>query len=135
VIDTGKKLLEFAGANRPLYVVRRNKRPGKGKGTELIHLRADRMPIGIYDEEPIHFSNHELPLQAGDTIYLFSDGFVDQLGGKSRKTFRSIRFRELLSGIQEHSMDEQKRILEKSLDSWRGEVEQIDDILVIGIRI
>ncbi|MEN8228047.1 MAG: SpoIIE family protein phosphatase [Bacteroidota bacterium] len=126
IIDTRKKVLEFAGAKRPLYIIRKN---------ELMHIRADRMPIGIYDQEPVPFTNHKIQLERGDSIYLFSDGYVDQLGGPSRKTFRSKHFRQLLLDIQDHPMEEQKDILVENLESWSGDVEQIDDILVIGIKI
>ena len=135
VIDTRKKILEYAGANRPLYIVRRNTKKASGKGYQMMHIHADRMPIGIYEQKSISFTNHEIPLEIGDSIYLFSDGYVDQLGGPSRKTFRSKYFRELLLEVQDQSMEEQKQALQDRLDSWRGEVEQIDDILVIGIKI
>lgn len=125
VIDTRNRVLEYAGANRPLYIIRRN---------EFLHFRGDKMPIGIYNQEPIPFNNHEIPLELGDSIYLFSDGYVDQLGGPQRKTFRANQFRKLLMASQDHSMEGQKQILEEKLDAWRGEVEQIDDILVIGIK-
>ncbi len=126
VIDTRHRVLEYAGANRPLYIIRRN---------EFLHIRGDKMPIGIYDQEPTPFNNHEISLELGDSIYLFSDGYVDQLGGPLRKTFRANQFRKLLLANQDHSMEGQKQILEEKLDSWRGEVEQIDDILVIGIKV
>jgi len=126
VIDLEKNVLEFAGANRPLYLVR------KGK---VRIVRPDRMPIGIYGQETTPFTKQKLNLQKGDCIYLFSDGYVDQLGGPNRKTFRVKRFRELLLGIQDQSMEAQKKILLKKLKEWQGDVEQIDDILVIGIRI
>ncbi len=151
VIDTRKKTLQFAGANRPLYMVRRKEKSSDGNGKKkyrsgdeifeessshrLLQIRADKMPIGIYDQEPIPFKNHEIKLEAGDSIYLFSDGYVDQLGGPSRKTFRSKHFRKLLLEIQEHPMETQKGILVEQLESWRNKVEQIDDILVIGIKI
>jgi serine phosphatase RsbU (regulator of sigma subunit) len=126
VIDTRKRSLEYAGANRPLYLIRNNK---------LQHYRGDRMPIGIYEQELLPFTNHEIDLELGDSLYLFSDGYVDQLGGPSRKTFRSRYFRQVLLDIQEHPMEEQKRILVDKLNDWKGEVEQIDDILVMGIRV
>ncbi|MCK4750927.1 MAG: SpoIIE family protein phosphatase [Bacteroidales bacterium] len=137
VIDTRKKTVEYAGANRPLYIIRKNgDDPSPGSDTHrLIQYHADRMPIGIYDQETIPFTNHEIDLKRGDSLYLFSDGYVDQLGGPSRKTFRSRYFRKLLLEIQDHSMEEQKRILGEKLEAWRGEVEQIDDILVMGIKI
>jgi len=93
------------------------------------------MPIGIYEQEPLPFTNRETSLMNGDTIYLFSDGYVDQLGGGSRKTFRSRRFRQLLLEIQDEPMEKQKMILDEKLDEWRGKIEQIDDILVIGIKL
>jgi len=151
VIDTKKMILEYAGANRPMYMIRRKKKDAKAavkkkrisghkifvenSSHELLHIRADRMPIGIYDQDPIPFTNHEFPLERGDSIYLFSDGYVDQLGGPSRKTFRSRHFRNLLLDIQEQPMEKQMQVLEEKLESWSGDVEQIDDILVMGIKI
>ena len=151
VIDTRNKILEYAGANRSVYLVRRKqgketRRTGKKQhpviryreetsSHQLIQITGDRMPIGIYEQEPLPFNDSQTSLKAGDTLYLFSDGYVDQLGGGSRKTFRSRRFRELLLEIQEESMEKQKSILVEKLNEWRGEVEQIDDILVIGLKI
>jgi len=126
VIDLKKKTLEYSGANRPLYLVRDG-------GVE--HHRPSRMPIGIYEQEPTPFATHSLKLKQGDSIYLFSDGYVDQLGGPHRKTFRVINFRKLLLEVQDRTMEEQKSILVKNLDAWQGKVEQIDDILVLGFRI
>jgi serine phosphatase RsbU (regulator of sigma subunit) len=126
VIDLKKKTLKYAGANRPLYLVRDG---------VVEHHRPSRMPIGIYEQEQAPFTTDSLKLKQGDSIYLFSDGYVDQLGGPSRKTFRVINFRKLLLEIQDRSMEEQKSILLKNLASWQGEVEQIDDVLVLGFRI
>jgi serine phosphatase RsbU (regulator of sigma subunit) len=126
VIDLKRKTLEYSGANRPLYIVREG---------AVQHIRPDRMPIGIYEQESVPFTNHTLELKKGDSIYLFSDGYVDQLGGPLRKTFRVKKFRKLLVGIQDQSMDAQKQILLRNLKEWQGDVEQIDDILVMGIRI
>lgn len=135
VIDPKRMILEYAGANRPIYILRKSRKPAGKNGTKLMHIRADRMPIGIYEQELIPFTNHEIPLEKGDAIYLFSDGYVDQLGGPSRKTFRSVHFRSLLMEIQDRDMNSQKQILEEHLEKWKGDVEQIDDILVIGIKI
>jgi serine phosphatase RsbU (regulator of sigma subunit) len=93
------------------------------------------MPIGIYEQDPVPFTNHRISLKKGDSIYLFSDGYVDQLGGPHRKTFRVVNFRKLLLDIQDNSMDKQKAILVDRMAEWQGMVEQIDDILVMGIRI
>jgi serine phosphatase RsbU (regulator of sigma subunit) len=93
------------------------------------------MPIGIYEQEPAPFTTQHLKLKEGDSIYLFSDGYVDQLGGPNRKTFRVVNFRKLLLEIQDRSMEEQKSVLVKTLADWQGSVEQIDDVLVLGFRI
>ena len=118
--------MEYAGANRPLYLVRNG---------VVEHIRPDRMPIGIYEQEPLPFTNHSIKLEKGDSMYLFSDGYVDQLGGPLRKTFRVINFRKLLVKIQDRPMEKQKAILIEKLAAWQGKVEQIDDILVMGFRI
>lgn len=130
VIDPEKRILEFSGANRPLYLVR-----NKGEKTEVIVHKGNRMPIGIYEQKLSPFTNKTIKLQLKDTVYIFSDGYVDQLGGKDRKTYRAIRFRDVLMGIQDLSMDEQKEILLEKHHSWRKDVEQIDDILVMGFRL
>lgn len=126
IIDPKKGEMEFAGANRPLYVVRK---------TEVIQYRGNRMPIGIYEQKLAPFTNQSITLQKGDSVYLFSDGYVDQLGGPLRKTFRAIRLREVLTQIQDRSMKEQKEILLEKHHSWKRDVEQIDDILMMGFRL
>ena len=93
------------------------------------------MPIGIYEQDFVPFTNQSIKLQKGDGIYLFSDGYVDQLGGPLRKTFRVKKFRKLLVEIQDQNMESQKQLLLQSLKDWQGDVEQIDDILVMGIKI
>ena len=100
------------------------------------------MPIGISSEAAKSFTNHELELRKDDTLYLFSDGYTDQLGGERRKRFMTSRFKQLLLEIQDRIMFDQKAILEQKLNEWMGltgayekKYEQIDDILVMGIRI
>ena len=92
------------------------------------------MPIGVYDDEENPFSNKELHFKEDDIIYLFSDGYVDQIGGPDRKTFRSRKFKQLLINIHQKPLPEQKKILEKEYEEWRRDIEQIDDIMVMGIR-
>jgi len=116
----------YAGANRPLYLLRDG---------VVQHYRPDRMPIGIYEQEAVPFNNHTIKLKKGDSIYLFSDGYVDQLGGPHRKTFRAINFRKLLLEIQDQPMEKQEAILVENMALWQGKVEQIDDVLVLGIKI
>ncbi|MFH1321935.1 MAG: two-component regulator propeller domain-containing protein [Bacteroidota bacterium] len=132
--ENGGVMLEFAGAFNPLYLVR---------GNELIETKSDRQPIGAYGEEKIHpFTNHKIPLQKGDTIYIFSDGYVDQFGGERGKKFMSKRFKQLFLDIQKMSMEDQKEHLDKTIEEWRTnpgspgrEHDQIDDILVVGVRV
>jgi serine phosphatase RsbU (regulator of sigma subunit) len=139
VINPGKNIMEYSGANRPLYIIRDMGTHGMDKdaqqGYMLMHISADTMPIGIYEQEPIPFTNNEIKLQKNDTVYLFSDGYLDQMGGPGRKTFRSHRFRNLLLEIQDQPMKMQKRMLTTKLEQWQGNVEQIDDILVVGFRL
>lgn len=126
IIDLKKNIMEYSGANRPLYLIRDG---------AVQHIRPDRMPIGIYEQEVLAFTNHTIQLQKGDSFYLFSDGYVDQLGGAKRKTFRAVNFRKLLLKIQDQPMERQKAILVEKMAHWQGEVEQIDDVLVMGFRI
>jgi serine phosphatase RsbU (regulator of sigma subunit) len=126
VIDFGKNKLQYSGAFRPLYLIRDN---------ELKELKGDNMPIGIYEQEDQSFSNSEILFKKNDIIYLFTDGYVDQLGGGERKTFRSENFKKLLIDIHNKPMHEQKKALEKKYEEWRGEIDQVDDILIVGIRM
>lgn len=124
--DLKNKRLQFTGAFRPMFLVRDN---------SLQHISGDNMPIGVYEDQKRAFTNNDMLLQKDDVIYLFSDGYVDQVGGTDRKTFKTKRFKELLFDISKLPMNEQKHVLERTIEEWRGSIEQIDDILVAGIRI
>ncbi len=120
-----KREIKFAGAKRPLYMIR------DGACREI---KGDSFPIGSFQYEfKKIFTEHTIEVLPGDTIYMFSDGYQDQFGIKGRK-FMKRRFRELLMEIQPYSMDEQRAKLEENIDLWRGSAEQTDDILVIGLR-
>lgn len=116
--------LQYAGANRPLYFFQ------NGKFNEI---KADRQPIGSYDYRKA-YTNHSMQLTTGDSVYLFSDGIVDQFGGENSKKFTSKRLKELLHEIKDQSMDDQKTIIAEELENWRGENESIDDVCVLGVR-
>jgi len=125
VIDFESHTLQYSGAFRPMYLIR---------DKELHVIKGDSMPIGIYYKEEIPFSNKEMQFKENDIIYLFSDGYVDQIGGPDRKTFRSRKFKKLLVDIHHMPMKEQKAMLENEYNAWRLDHEQIDDIMVMGIR-
>jgi serine phosphatase RsbU (regulator of sigma subunit) len=125
VLDLESGKLQFSGARRPLYIVRDN---------QLSELTGDRLPLGISDVGESLFTNKEVEFKKDDIIYLFSDGYVDQLGGPERKTFKTKNFKDLLINNCHLPMNEQKEVLETTLEEWKSNVEQIDDILVIGIK-
>jgi serine phosphatase RsbU (regulator of sigma subunit) len=126
-VEHGKTFIEYAGANRPLWLIRRN-------AAELEEIRATKVAIGGLTEDDQVFDKHRLELHAGDTLYIFSDGYADQFSPQDKKLM-TRRFKEILLEIQVKSMHEQKQYLNSFIEGWRGEAEQIDDILVIGIRV
>ena len=119
--------LNYAGANRPLWIIRKNSKT-------LEEIKATKVAIGGLTENDQQFQQHDFQLEKGDTVYLFSDGFADQFSPTDKKLMTK-RFKEILVSIQEKPMNEQKDYLKKFIEEWRGGVEQVDDILVIGIRI
>ncbi len=126
VIDHNIMKLQFAGAYNPLYIIRNN---------DVITLKADRMPIGYYIKKDEPFTMQEIELKKGDCLYNSSDGYPDQFGGEDGRKFMSKNFRELLLEVHQKPMSEQKEILNQRIDKWRGNIEQIDDIIVIGVRV
>jgi sigma-B regulation protein RsbU (phosphoserine phosphatase) len=127
VFDFAAKRVEFAGANNPLLLIRNN---------EVIKFKGDRFPIGAFEgDNPQKFKNSDIDLQEGDCLYLSSDGYADQFGGPDNKKFMFRKFEELLLEIHNQPMEAQKESLHKELYKWMGVNDQVDDILVIGIRI
>ena len=125
-VDLKTKKLKFAGANRPLLIVRKG---------ELIELKPNRYPIGFLSGIKKVFSTKVFQLNNQDSIYLFSDGYTDQFGGENIKKFNRNRFRKLLASIEELSMEKQLVVLSESFNSWKGKEEQIDDVTVMGVKI
>jgi len=123
-LDKFKNQLQYAGANRPLYYF------SEGAFNEI---KADRQPIGKYDHRK-QYTNHILHLKQGDSVYLFSDGIVDQFGGERSKKYTSRRLKSLLESIKDQPMDEQKVHIQQELETWRGENEPIDDVCMLGVR-
>jgi len=125
IIDPLNRLLQYAGAYNPLYLIREN---------QLIEIKGDRMPIGIHQKEK-PFTTHDIQIQHGDIIYLFTDGFTDQLNEKGLKKFNKKRLKNLLVEINQEPMARQKEILIKRFEEWKGNFPQIDDVLIFGIRL
>ncbi len=125
VFNPGNRELMYAGANNPLYHVRKK---------VLTEIKADKMPVGINAIEEDSFTNHTMQLKPGDTVYIFSDGYADQFGGPRNKKFKYGPLKELLIRISDQNMDDQKKELELEIDTWKGDNPQIDDILVFGIK-
>jgi serine phosphatase RsbU (regulator of sigma subunit) len=128
-------VLNYSGANNPLWIIRKNaKVPEEGQEEDLLEIKADKQPIGKFDYgKP--FTNHEVEVHAGDCIYIFTDGYADQFGGPSGKKFRYKTLKNLLLRIHLLPMEQQKKILDETFESWRGELAQVDDVCVFGIRV
>lgn len=119
--------LEYAGAFNPLYLLRDN---------EILQTKGNKFPIGSFLEgETPNFTNNKIQLQKGDQLYIFSDGYADQFGGPRGKKFMYKRFRDLLIEHSQKDLSTQKDVLKNTLNEWMGEEEQVDDILVIGVKV
>lgn len=130
-IDKVKKELSYSSANNPLYIIKNSIQPE----TKILNVfTADKQPCGFYHNyKP--FTSHTIPLEEGDCIYTFSDGFPDQFGGPNGKKFMHKQFKDLLLQHAGLKFSEQKEALNTSIIQWQGELEQVDDILVIGVKI
>lgn len=126
VFDSEKNTVNYSGAFRPMLLLR---------DKELIEFEANRYPIGFYGDVEKIFVSKELELQKGDTFYFFTDGYCDQFGGEFKKKFNRKRFKELLLSLQGMEMEEQQSFLQYALLNWRQDEPQMDDVLVMGVRI
>ena len=126
IIDTEKKEIEFAGAYNSLYLIHNG---------ELFEKKADRMPVGVYDKDHVPFTATRFGYEKNDVIYMFSDGYSDQFGGADNSKYKSKNFKNLVTSNSKKPMGEQSRLLEQAHLDWRGDSPQIDDILVVGIRL
>ncbi len=126
ILDEEQMQLEFSGAHNSAYVIRDN---------QLMEIEAEPFSIGAYVNGEKEYLNHSFSLQKGDCIYLYSDGFADQFGGPKGKKFMRKQFREKLISLSALPMQEQHKKLDAILNEWRGKLEQVDDVLVIGVRV
>jgi len=124
IYDRVKRQLEFSGANNPMYIIRNG---------EMLEYKGNNMPVAYYDNMT-DFSRTVINLEKDDRVYLFTDGFPDQFGGTNGKKFKYKPFKELLMEIHDRPMEEQRRILQIVFDEWKGTLDQIDDVLVMGLR-
>ena len=127
-VDTDKKAVKYAGANRPFWIIRNGK-------TEIEEVKGTKKAIGGFTEDEQHFDTHEIKLEHGDSFYIFSDGYADTFGGENSKKLTTKKFRQLLLNIQHMGMQEQGQYLDNFIERWKAGIEQGDDILVIGIRV
>ncbi|OQY05860.1 MAG: hypothetical protein B6I20_00195 [Bacteroidetes bacterium 4572_117] len=126
ILDLNNMKLQFAGAYNPLFYAR---------GNHIEVLKGDRMPIGIHTKANVPFTGYEIEVQKGDTFYIFSDGFIDQFGGEQNRKFLTDNFKKLLCEIQGLDMQTQKKLIIQAFEIWKGDEIQIDDILIIGVKI
>lgn len=127
VFDKSTRILEFSGAFNPLYIIRDNK---------ISEIKGNRFSVGIetFPEEDKLFKNHSIALEDDDMVFIFSDGYADQFGGPEGKKYKYRRFRHLLLTIHKLPLEVQQDLLQKSILEWKGELDQVDDILVIGFK-
>ena len=120
-------MLKYAGAHNPLWIIRKD-------ATEVEEIKANKQPIGKFDH-PEPFTTHEVELNSGDCFYIFSDGFADQFGGEKGKKFKAANFKRLLLSVADKDIQQQKELIDKAFEDWKGPLEQLDDVCIIGVRV
>lgn len=126
IYDPTSRMMQFSAAHNPVYLIRKG---------DITVIPADKTGIGGFLSEKHEFTNHSMLCEPGDQIYLFSDGFPDQFGGSSGKKYKYLRFREFLLTIHKEPMSRQKWLLDEEIENWKSSFDQVDDIMVMGIRI
>ena len=125
-LDKKNMKLQYAAANNSFYMIRNHK---------LLTCKADKMPVGKGHDDTISFTFNEINLESEDVIYTFTDGYADQFGGQKGKKFKYKQLEDLILSIHHLPMIEQSKILEEQFANWKGSLDQVDDILIIGVRI
>lgn len=126
-LDPLRNYLQYAGANNPIWIIRND---------QIIEIKGDKFPVGIFLGESLNrFTNHEIELYKNDLVYVFSDGYADQFGGERGKKFKYKNLKMLLFSLRHLEMHEQKQRLQSAFEEWKGNLEQVDDICIIGVRV
>ncbi|MCT4582651.1 MAG: SpoIIE family protein phosphatase [Flavobacteriales bacterium] len=139
------KKLYFSGANNPVWLVRHNNHPlihnsqplapnFTNNHSNLYEVKGDKQPIGLHAVKQHPFTLHEINIEKGDEIYLFTDGYADQFGGDKNKKFMSKRFKQLLTSNEGITMQKAKTLIDLNFSTWKGEYPQVDDVCVVGVR-
>jgi len=125
--NSNECLLQWSGANNPLWILKKG-------SNEITEIKANKQPIGNFLNK-VDFTTHHFNLSKGDKIYLFTDGFADQFGGEKGKKFNYKQFKDVLISTQDIALFNQKEQLEKAFMQWKGSLEQVDDVCIIGIEL
>lgn len=139
-VDIKNRTVKYAAANRPLWIIRKGGQTAAGSlsqhlGGTVEEIKATKKAIGGFTEDDQQFDTHLVRLEQGDTFYIFSDGYADTFSGKNDKKLTTKKFKEVLLLIQEKSMADQEKHLDEFIEDWKSGSEQVDDILVIGVRM
>ena len=125
-INLSDNTMQFSGANRPILIFRNG---------ELIEYKPNKFPIGgLYTNEK-EFTDTDIQLQENDTIYFFTDGFIDQFGGKKGKKLKYSAFKEILKEVSDFKLEKQHQLINDKFEFWKGDLEQLDDVCVMGVKI
>lgn len=125
-LNINEMKLEYAAANNSFYIIRNR---------QILNCKADKMPVGKGHDDTVSFTYNEIELQKGDMVYTLTDGYADQFGGPKGKKYKYKQLEELLLSINNDSMSEQKQKLEQAFENWKGPLEQVDDVCIIGVRL
>jgi ligand-binding sensor domain-containing protein/serine phosphatase RsbU (regulator of sigma subunit) len=126
IFDPDTRILQFAAAHNSMYLIRDG---------EIQIFPADKIDIGRFSNEKVEFNNHTIQCLKGDLIYLFTDGYADQFGGPMRKKYKSQKLRDFLISIHNEPLEKQKILLDEEIEAWKGNLLQVDDILIMGVKI
>jgi serine phosphatase RsbU (regulator of sigma subunit) len=122
--------LQYAAANHSFYLIRK-----KDSTHELEEYKGDKQPVGIFGNDLKPFKQYTIHLKSNDTIYTFTDGYADQFGGPKGKKFKYKQLKELLLSIQHLNLTDQEKTIKQQFTNWKGDLEQVDDVTIIGIRV